>query len=219
MLPAPKVYKVPCGMFGTKGKYEYTKFGNKVTYSADKYYKAISDDIKYWSDRYKSDKRPFVFNKLMSLASQRKRFISEIKTDKAQELIKKFEKAGKRYLVFCGSTKQADELGGKFAIHSKKSAKHNKELIHKFNNMEINAIFACGMLVSGMTLTQLDTVMVVQLDKGEDNDSLKAIQQCGRGLRSEEPEMYLLYVPGSMDEQYIKNAIQAIGEEYLVIYE
>lgn len=215
MLPKPKIYKIPCSIPESKEKYEYSRFGKKEFYYADKYYKIINEDIKYWSDRCKTDKRKFVFNKLMSLASLRKRFISEIKTDKARELIEKINKENKRYIVFCGSTKQADKLGGNFVIHSKKSSKHNKELIHKFNNLEINSIFACGMLVSGMTLTQLDVVIVIQLDKGEENDSLKAIQQCGRGLRSQNPQIYLLYVLNSMDEQYIKNAVKAIGEEYL----
>ncbi len=216
MLPKPKIYTVPCNFFGLSDKYEYTKFGKKVEYHADKYYKAISDDIKYWSDRHKTDKRTFVFNKLMSLASQRKRFVAEVKTNKAREIIDKLEKEGRRYIIFCGSTKQADELGGKYAIHSKKTAKHNKKLIDDFNNLKINKLFPCGMLVSGMTLSQLDTVVVIQLDKGADNDSLKAIQQCGRGLRSENPEMYLLYNSESMDREYLKNAIDAIGEEYVI---
>ena len=216
MLPKPKVYTIPCSFFEIKEKYEYTQYGKKRMFYSHEYYNAISSDMKYWGDRHKKEKSVFLFNKLMSLASQRKRFVAEIKTNKAKELIEKFEKDGRRYIVFCGSIKQCDELGGKFAIHSKKSAKHNRQIINDFNLLKIKKVYTCGMLVSGMTLSDLDTVMVIQLDKGEDNDSLKAIQQCGRGLRSENPEMYLLYNSESMDKEYVKNAIKAIGEQYVI---
>jgi ERCC4-related helicase len=72
------------------------------------------------------------------------------------------------------------------------------------------------MLISGMTLSQLDTGLIIQLDKGEENDSLKFIQQVGRSLRSNNPEIYILYVKGTMDEEYLNNALKVIGKEYLV---
>ena len=56
----------------------------------------------------------------MSLASQRKRFISSVKTDNAKKLVSKFINEDRRFISFCGSTEQADLLGKDFSIHSKK---------------------------------------------------------------------------------------------------
>jgi len=216
IIPKPSIFAISCSLSSCKERFKYKRFGKDLNLSAEKYYETINADIKYWSDRSKKDKQPWVFNKLMSLASQRKRFISSVKTDNAKKLVSKFINEDRRFISFCGSTEQADLLGKDFSIHSKKSSKHNKNIIDEFNYFTINRLFVCGMLISGMTLSQLDTGLIIQLDKGEENDSLKFIQQVGRSLRSNNPEIYILYVKGTMDEEYLNNALKVIGKEYLV---
>ena len=142
--------------------------------------------------------------------------MSSLKTLKAKELVKKFELENRRFIVFNGSIAQTDELlGKKWSIHSKKSTKQNAETIQKFNSLEYDKISTCGMLTEGMNLNKLDTVMIVQLDSGEMNNSLKSIQQLGR-IREKDPELYIIYVENTKDSDYVDNTINAIGREYLV---
>lgn len=217
ILPKPKIYTIPVLLSSIKEKFEYTKYKKKVTGSAEQYYKHLGEQMKYWRDRYNREGDAYMENKSLQYASMRKRFLGTLKTMRAKELIDKFEKSGKRFIVFSSDVKQAELLGGsKLAIHSKKSPKVNKEVLRKFNALETDKIFPVGMLISGMTLSKLDTGLVVQLDSGANNESLKIIQTCGRVLRSEDPELYILYVKDTKDEDYLQNAIKALGEEYII---
>lgn len=217
ILPKPKIYTVPVLMSSIKEKFEYTKYKKKVTGSAQEYYVHLSDQMDYWRKRYNRENDKYMENKSLQYASMRKRFLGSLKTIKAKELIDKFVKTGKRFIVFSSDIKQAEQLGGsKLAIHSKKSAKVNKEVLRKFNALETDKIFPVGMLISGMTLSKLQVGLVVQLDSGANNENLKIIQTCGRVLRDEEPELYILYIPGTKDEDYLQNAIKALGEEYII---
>lgn len=216
LVPKPSVYTISLDINNFNEKYEWKDSKKIKKGDAKQYYNYLTDNINFWSRKYKVEKQKWQYIKLMQLGSQRKRFISTLKTNKAQELIDKFEKEGRKYIVFCGSIDQVNKLGKKYALHSKIAPKKRKELINKFNNNEINKLFVKGMLIEGMTLSRLDTILVIQLDKGEENESLKAIQMCGRSLRSENPEMYILYIKNSMDYQYLQNTIDAIGQEFLI---
>lgn len=217
ILPKPKIYIVPVLMSSIKEKFEYTKFSKKQSGTAEQYYSHLSDQMDYWRKRYNRENDKYMENKSLQYASMRKRFLGSLKTIKARELIDKFVKLDRRFIVFSSDIKQAEELGTtKLTIHSKKSAKVNKEVLRKFNALETDKIFPVGMLISGMTLSKLDTGLVVQLDSGANNENLKIIQTCGRVLRSDEPELYILYIPGTKDEEYLQNAIKALGEEYII---
>ena len=138
----------------------------------------------------------------------RKVFISKIKTDKAKEIIKRLK--GKRFICFCGSIKQCEEIGTNL-IHSKIDKKIREQLIAKFNNEEIDELYAVDMLQESMNLNKINAGIIVQLDNGERT----AVQMIGRVLRSIAPEVYILMAKGTQDEQYMKTALQSIDSKYI----
>ena len=215
ILHAPRIHLIPVSINGIKDKFEYKKYGKNVTGTAEQYYNHLSDQIKYWRDRYNREGAEYMSNKSLQYASQRKRFMASLKTFKAKELSEQFIKENRRFIAFCGSIPQAEELGGKkYSIHSKKSKKTNKDIIDKFNALELDRIFAINMGTEGMNFTDLDTVMIVQLDSGEMTNSLTSIQKSGR-LRNG-GDVYLLYLEDLQDKKYLNNTINAIGKEFIV---
>lgn len=211
---APRVHLVPVSINSVKDRFEYRKFGKSIRGTAEQYYNHLSDQIKYWRDRYNREQQSYMENKSLQYASLRKRFMASLKTFKAKELAEQFEKEKKRFIAFCGSIPQAEELGKKYAIHSKKSKKANKQVIDAFNELTNNGLYSVGMGIEGMNFQDLSTVMVIQLDSGEMNNSLKAIQSTGR-LRNG-GDVYLLYLEDLQDKKYLNNAINAIGKEFIV---
>ena len=83
--------------------------------------------------------------------------------------------------------------------------------VTRFNNGETNSLYAVGMLTEGMNLKDIEKGMIIQLDGQERG----FIQKLGRILRSEEPEIYILYFSQTRDEEYLKKAIEGINKEYI----
>jgi superfamily II DNA or RNA helicase len=213
----PKIYPIYVDINDIKETFEYTKF--KKVYknvSASNYYIYLSNQVKYWREQFNARGEKYMENQSLQFATKRKRFMASIKTIVVKQYIKKFKVENRRFLIFAGSIAQTEELMPKnVCLHSKKSAKVNKTIIDKFNNLEINELCTCNMLTEGMNLNELDTVMCVQLDSGAMNDSLKILQQLGR-IRKKDPELYIILLKNSQDEKYYQNAIKAIGEEFIV---
>ena len=138
----------------------------------------------------------------------RKQVLSELKIDYIKKLSNKLISEDKRFICFCGSIDQAEEIGGSNCIHSKKEA---KEVICKFNNYEIDSIYAVSMLKEGQNLPGIDAAIIGQLDGGE----RAFIQKSGRGLRAKFPEIYVLYFKSTKDEDYLQNVLDNIPEEYI----
>jgi superfamily II DNA or RNA helicase len=96
-------------------------------------------------------------------------------------------------------------------ISSKRPAKSNQLIIDKFNNKEINHIYAVGMITEGMNLTDIQTGIIVQLDGKE----RLFIQKFGRSQRAEDPVTYIFYYKGTQDENYLKGALENIDGKYI----
>ena len=45
------------------------------------------------------------------------------------------------------------------------------------------------------------------------------IQKSGRVLRAEHPEIFIIYVKGTQDETYLKNALEGLNPDYITYYE
>ena len=133
--------------------------------------------------------------------------MGELKTP----IVKKFLKVvtNNRYICFCGSIEQADILGKNNSIHSKKD--NSAEIIDKFNNKEINNLFAVGMLQEGQNLNDNEVGIIVQLDGQERS----FIQKFGRSLRAEDPTQYIFYYKNTRDTEYLQNVLEGINESYI----
>ena len=146
--------------------------------------------------------------KWLRLGNERKRFLSDCKTNKIKEICETIN--NQRFICFCGSIEQADYIGKENAIHSKKES---KSIIENFNNKKISSIFAVQKLVEGVNLTDIECAIVGQLD-GQDRP---IIQKIGRSIRAEFPIVYILYFKHTKDEDYLQNVIDNIPLKYIEI--
>ena len=89
--------------------------------------------------------------------------------------------------------------------------KNPLEIIDKFNNKEIDNLFAVGMLKEGMNLNDIQVGIIVQLDGQE----ISFIQKFGRTLRAESPIQYIIYYRGTRDEEYLNKALESINKDYI----
>jgi len=170
-------------------------------------YDYLCEQFEYYKKRYMCSRNEAIKNKWLQCGAKRKVYLGLIKTQVAQQLLKKVK--NKRLICFCTNIEQAEALGGANAIHSKK--KNPTEIIDKFNKKEINSLFAVGMLQEGVNLNDIQVGIIVQLD-GEER---AFIQKFGRALRAESPVQYIIYYKGTRDEEYLQKALENIDSNYI----
>lgn len=171
-------------------------------------YDLLVSEIEYYKlQHFKLKKQWTEFNWLQA-GLKRKKFLSEIKTNAAREILKQLDK--KRLICFTGSIEQCNELGEKYAIHSKSDIDSNS-LIDQFNKQKINKLFAVKMLREGINLEKIDSSIIIQLD----NQLLSFIQMLGRCIRGLLPECYILVVRNTQDEVYLNTALTGFDNKYL----
>lgn len=190
-----------------KNKKKYPNITLEISCTPYQKYIYLTEKFEYFKKFYFRNRNEAVKNKWLQLGSQRKRFMSELKTP----IVKKFLNfvTNSRYICFCGSIEQADILGKNNSIHSKKD--NSAEIIDKFNNKEINNIFAVGMLQEGQNLNDIEVGIIVQLDGQERS----FIQKFGRSLRAEDPTQYIFYYKNTRDTEYLQNALEGIDKSYI----
>lgn len=237
ILPAPKVYLIPLTLdntypnctiieeWGKKEKrvtykckfperWEYLKNKNKypnvtleISCTQQQKYDYLSDQFEYWRSQFFRTRQEFIKNKWLQVGSQRKRFLGESKTDAVRLLLHKIQ--NKRFICFCTSIEQAELLGGKNAIHSKKD--NSLDIIDDFNTKKIDNLFAVGMLQEGQNLTDIEAGVIVQLDGQE----RAFVQKFGRSLRATDPIQFIFYYKDTRDTEYLENVLEGINEEYI----
>ena len=237
ILPAPKVYLIPLTLgntypnctiieeWGKKEKrvtykckfherWEYLKNKNKypnvtleISCTQQQKYDYLSGQFEYWRSQFFRTRQEFIKNKWLQVGSQRKRFLGESKTDAVRLLLHKIQ--NKRFICFCTSIEQAELLGGKNAIHSKKD--NSLDIIDDFNTKKIDNLFAVGMLQEGQNLTDIEAGVIVQLDGQE----RAFVQKFGRSLRATDPIQFIFYYKDTRDTEYLENVLEGINEEYI----
>ena len=193
-----------------RNKKAYAKYRVIFSCTEKEKYEYINKQFEYWKKQYFEDQEnERLKNMWLQWGSRRKRFLGELKTRKAYELIQKLREEKKRFICFCSSIDQAHALGGEGAVHSKNA--NSPAVIRAFNDRRAKEIFAVGMLVEGVTLTDIEAGVIVQLDGNE----RQFIQKSGRMYRSENPLIYIFYYKGTRDEEYLQKALEGINEEYV----
>ena len=169
-------------------------------------YSYLCSQIDYYQLQYYKTNQLAIKNKWLQLATQRKRFIADLKTNHVREVIKNYQD---RFICFAGSIKQCNELGGvKNIVHSKVS--NPQQIIDDFNDRKINQLFVVDMLREGMNLVDTN-VIIVQLD----SKSRSCCQMLGRSLRKKEPVIHIFYYKNTQDEIYMNNSLEEF-KEYVV---
>ena len=237
ILPVPKVYLIPLTLdstyshctiieeWGKKEKratykckfherWEYLRNKNKypnvtleISCTQQQKYDYLTDQFEYWRSQFFRIRQEFVKNKWLQVGSKRKRFLGESKTDAVRLLLHKIR--DKRFICFCTSIEQAELLGGKNAIHSKKD--NSLDIIDDFNTKKIDNLFAVGMLQEGQNLTDIEAGVIVQLDGQE----RAFVQKFGRSLRATDPVQFIFYYKDTRDTEYLENVLEGINEEYI----
>lgn len=231
ILPDPKVYVIGMELDNVK-KHQEIKIGNDPKAPVVKWedrakyiYKNtpciiqctefqknlfLTQSVDYWNERYHRSHTEFQRIMAANYGSQRKRFLGELKTGVIRKLIERLPK-NNRFVCFCASVDQANNLDYVNTISSKRPAKSNQLIIDKFNNKEINHIYAVGMITEGMNLVDIQTGIIVQLDGKE----RLFLQKAGRVMRSDYPNIYIIYYKGTQDEKYLKGALENIDSKFV----
>jgi len=180
------------------------------------HYDALTKQMVYYQGLSEDTEIPYPIrtgcrNKFLNIASGRKKFIAEVKTQNVKDLIKEFRLDDSRFICFTGSIKQVKELGADSAVHSKNKNEVNQGLIDCFNDEVCNELFAVKMLREGINLTNIERGIITQLDSGIGS----FFQMLGRCLRHEFPEMHLLVVQNTQDEVYFKKSMNNFNDKFI----
>lgn len=191
-----------------RNKYIFKRIPCIIKCTQKQKYIYYSNLMEYWKGRYQHSHNEFHHNRWVNLGSQRKRYLGSLKSQDVRNLLNTLPK-NTRYICFCASVNQAEELGSKTAISSRK--KNNQEIIDAFNSKKTNTLFAVNMATEGMNLTDIQVGIIVQLDGNE----RQFVQKFGRSLRAEDPVTYIFYYKDTQDETYLKNALENIDEKFI----
>jgi superfamily II DNA or RNA helicase len=231
ILPDPKVYVVGMELDNSL-KYQEIKIGNdpeapvvkwedrkKYIYknipciiqcTAFQKYTYLTSAMEYWKQRYERSHSEYQRTKWVNLGSQRKRLLGELKTPSVRNLLSLMPR-DRRFVCFCASVAQADNLCAKSTISSKKPQKYNQAVIDSFNSRDTSQIFAVGMITEGMNLTDIETGIIVQLDGKE----RLFVQKVGRALRADSPVVFIFYYKNTQDEVYLNGALENLDQKYI----
>lgn len=180
------------------------------------HYMAITKQMAYYEELSHDQDLPYPVrtgcrNKYLNIASARKKFIAEVKTQYVKDLIKEFRLDNSRFIAFAGSIKQVKELGADSSVHSKNTDKANQHLIDCFNRLECSELFAVKMLREGVNLSQIERGIITQLDSTIGS----FFQMLGRCLRYEFPEMHLFVLQETQDVVYFRRSMKNFNEKYI----
>lgn len=237
MLPEPKIFLIPIELdkvnqnqtftieWGDKKKRKeiHCGFNERWKYMTNKgLYKDITlivhctelqrysyydNNVEYYGNKFKRTPHLATKMKWLKAGSDRKKFMGSLKTKKVKQLISKL--SDKKFICFCTDINQADELGGKNAIHSKN--KNSMQVLEDFNNSKIHDIYVVDMLKEGQNLTGIQAGIIIQID----GIARPFIQKFGRSMRAEDPLQYIFYIKDTKDEYYKDNALSGIDKEYI----
>lgn len=115
-----------------------------------------------------------------------------------------------RYIVFCGSIKQAEDLCGVNVYHSKT----NDVALTKFQNLEIDEMGCCEALNEGINVPLVDQGVLVQISA-----SVKDfVQRIGRLIRKRPGHKAIVWVViarGTQDAKWAERAFEGIDKSVI----
>lgn len=241
LLPEPKVYLIPltlddthynctiveewgredrriqysCSWFRRweylRNRRKYPDVSLEIRCTQKQKYEWLTEQFSYWKKYYMRTRQEFAKNKWLQAGSRRKRFLGELKTPVARTLLQELKDC--RYICFCASVEQAEELGGANAVHSRKEIP--LEALGRFNSGETDSLFAVGMLQEGQNLSNIQAGVIIQLDGQE----RAFIQKTGRAMRADSPVLYVLYYENTRDEEYLATVYENIDSEFIAVKE
>lgn len=208
ILPSPTICICHMNLDNTVRNVSYD--GRLLTESEA--YRALNKKVDNAVDAYNSRSNNFTKNKMLRVGSERKRWLGHRKDAAIGRICKKLEENHLRFLCFCSSIKQAEELGGERAFTSHTPASY--KLLERFNNHEIDSLYVVGKLIEGQNLNDIHRGVIGQLG----GTSRITVQSIGRIMRSEKPVIYLPVFDGTKDDSFLYTVTSNIPENYIKHY-
>lgn len=143
------------------------------------------------------EKFEFTKIKMFRVGGERKRLFNDAKFSRVKEI---WEEHKHRSITFVGSIKETAYFP--HVIHSKN--KNNQELIDKFNSEEIDSLATVNILVRGQNIKSLKYGILGTFT----SDGIMLLQSLGRLYRGKMPEIFILYVSDSKNEEDLQRFIK-----------
>lgn len=208
IIPIPTINVMHLKLDDTK--YTYLHEGAKFT--AKGYYNILQKKVKNAVAAYEAHESYITKQRMLLAGNERKKFLGKLKQNAMRDICEKLEAKDKRFLCFCSSIKQAEELGEDKAFTSKTPT--SMKLLDKFNNKEINSLYVVGKLIEGQNLKDIECGVIGQLGGTE----RITVQSIGRVLRAKNPEVYVLVFDDTKDKAFLKTLTNNVSKEYIKHY-
>lgn len=205
LLPCPKVYVLHMQIDNQTARNYY----KGRPYTDKEYYDVLNRKVENAVTSYDNNHSEFLKRRMLTAGNERKRFLGKIKDDALKKICLNLNKNNLRYLCFCSSIKQANEIGGDNAYTSKTPT--SAKLLEKFNNRIINSLFVVGKLIEGQNLNDIQCGVIGQLGGTE----RITIQSVGRIMRSQNPVIYIPIFDGTKDEGFLYTLTSNIPDKYI----
>jgi superfamily II DNA or RNA helicase len=208
---------VKCAMTNPE-KAEYTLFNNNVK----KYMMVFNNSFKELQKNFKNGPRGTSYRSAlegMRSISKRKSFLTSVKSKHDVAINLCLKNNDKKIILFDEIQTSAndiyDDLNNRgmnpVIYHSGIKAKEKKEAIEKFLDGRSKILVTVKALDEGLDVEDVDIGIIVN----GNSQKRQAIQRLGRLLRKKEgkvSKLYMLYVPETKDEDYVKKRIIAFGK-------
>ena len=208
LLPTPKVSVIHMKLQNIKK----TQWFKGKAYTDKEYYDYLQAQVDAAVQTFNANSSEFNRQRMYRAGNERKRFLGRIKTDMVKKLCDGFEEKGRRFLCFCSSIKQTEDLNKEHSFTSKTPA--SMKLLEKFNNHTINSLYVVGKLIEGQNLKDIECGIIAQLGGTE----RITVQACGRIMRSKNPEIYIPVFDDTKDDSFLYGITSNIPEEYISHY-
>lgn len=150
--------------------------------------------------------------RMQRLGNERKRFLGSLKEDAVRKLCTRLQSKGKRFLCFCASIKQANNLGGANAFTSK--TPKAMTVLNNFNDYKLSSLFAVSKLIEGQNLVGIESGIITQLG----NTPRITVQMIGRILRSKNPIIYIPVFDNTKDDKFLLTVTDNVPEDCIQHY-
>jgi len=147
---------------------------------------------------------------------ERMHFIYKLKskTEIARRVIARWTKPGQRFIGFCGSIEQAEDLYGKQNVYHSKS---KDTALTAFMNLELDELGVVKALNEGINIQQVDGAFIVQLNSNPKD----LVQRIGRTIRFRkgyQAVIWIFVVMDTVDEKWFKAAIEEFDKARIVYH-
>lgn len=205
ILPAPEVRILHMKLDDTTPVFPH----KGKTLTERQMYDVIQEEVTAAYNLYNEHSSVWMKNRMNQAGMKRKRFLGERKLVAIRKVCSELDKRNVRYLCFCSSISQANELGGDKAFTSKtpKTAK----LLERFNAGEINSLYVVGKLIEGQNLNDIHCGVIGLLG----NSNRISVQEIGRIMRSKKPVIYVPVFDNTKDDSFLFTITNNIPREYI----